>query len=959
MLVVFLLDTSASMNQRCNNGLSLLDCAKSAVEHFHKVRSRDASCRVDRYMLVTCDEGSDYIKVVDKYPFTHFMRALKSVQARDMTNLGGALHRIFNFLHVQRLVLDIDRYGQGRNPCYNDLTTILLLTDGTELTSVDGVSNNLQPTGPTAVGSELTLQPFRWDQRVFATVLRIPSVSPAVLERSGPIPQNAPISGAPSAVVMDTNISQFCEHTGGKCFVATSWKVLMQHTEATATRLPPCVIVSFETMPNPSSLPPQVQQACHRKMLLVRGGQTQGQGHWPIPEAYWPDPSNQGIPPRDPHPMIAYKPVDADPHIPVNFIFDKYEIESNPIMGFLMKANSGACWQVFVRNSKGTNHGYGDPFGYLRLNRVGSNLTLFVLPYNYPVLWHLLEQLGKMPGQSKMSPLPQWRQDMEKYCSSIPAYYGQPLRIALKRWGINAHVVPESMDSNLYTGYVGTQLKRFKTQAKELFDADMARIMAGQQVVSAGNVTRSLSRTLPQSTPPTAEAPPGFTSTTATSLVTPQRGIGHGEQVSIRRPGWEMPLPTGPTPAHVPPTYTPATSFPPTLSMPSPEITAPPVATGIMKDVSLFKNPFDIPRDQLLSQLQYLPIRIGLALETRQSRRLDRDVGKPAIKSSLSNLAALLAAKEDDDARHSLPIEKMGDFNDALLKQQPPRNPFAEEPDRTKQQRMMFGNPYRQEKNDGGADEGWSEGTGGLLQRGRKRGRNRRIHQQGESGSSPSLSSSPSSSNLSSLADSSTETSSPNAEVTSPQRGQQSSVDAANTSTLDGKTVEPVSVTLERKDYDHRILVAGADNLEKGNMLRANHKSPVSIPEKLNEYGDKLRAVEKFDNDMDIEVANDMGNRAIDQGRRKRHMAPMGIHQEQSHVVAFLLSVIRALRYSKPSNTKQLFDLLSVPDFPVDKGNFLEQLILQAHRYNKLAVAKKLVEYRDTLVTTQPDNSGP
>lgn len=43
---------------------------------------------------------------------------------------------------------------------------------------------------------------------------RIPSVSPAVLERSGPIPQNAPISGAPSAVVMDTNISQFCEHTG-------------------------------------------------------------------------------------------------------------------------------------------------------------------------------------------------------------------------------------------------------------------------------------------------------------------------------------------------------------------------------------------------------------------------------------------------------------------------------------------------------------------------------------------------------------------------------------------------------------------------------------------------------------------------------------------------------------------------------------------------------------------------
>jgi hypothetical protein len=76
-----------------------------------QVRSRDAASRLDRYMLVTCDDASDCIKVVDKYPFTHFMRALKSVQARDLTNIGGALQRIFSFLHVQRLAHDIDRYG--------------------------------------------------------------------------------------------------------------------------------------------------------------------------------------------------------------------------------------------------------------------------------------------------------------------------------------------------------------------------------------------------------------------------------------------------------------------------------------------------------------------------------------------------------------------------------------------------------------------------------------------------------------------------------------------------------------------------------------------------------------------------------------------------------------------------------------------------------------------------------
>jgi integrator complex subunit 6 len=254
--------------------------------------------------------------------------------------------------------------GQGRNPCVNDLTTILLVTDGTELTSPAGVSQSLQLNGPAPLGADLAVQLYRWDQRVFATVLRIPSVSAAVLERSGPIPQNAPISGAQSAVAMDANISSFCEFTGGKCFVATNLKVLMQHIEVTASRLPPCVIVSFDHMSQQgSALPPQVHLACQRKMLLVRGGQAQGQGHWPIPEAYWPDPSHLVVPPREPHPVIAYKPMDADPYIPSNFVFDKYEIESNPITGFLLKAQMGACWQVYIRNSKAPNHNYGDPFG--------------------------------------------------------------------------------------------------------------------------------------------------------------------------------------------------------------------------------------------------------------------------------------------------------------------------------------------------------------------------------------------------------------------------------------------------------------------------------------------------------------------------------------------------------------------------------------------------------------------
>ncbi|CAM6103367.1 unnamed protein product [Calypogeia fissa] len=981
MVVVFLLDTSASMNQRCANGLSLLDCAKSAVEHFHKVRSRDASCRLDRYMLVTCEDGPDCIKAMDKYPFTHFMRALKSIQARDLTNIGAAMQRIFSFLHLQRLSLDTDRFGQGRNPCSIDPTTIMLLTDGTELTSLAGVTQSLLQNGPSPVGADLSSRPFRWDQRVFATVLRIPSVGSAVLERSGPIPQNAPISGSQTALAMDTIISAFCEFTGGKCFVATSWKVLMQHTEVTATRLPPCVIVSFEHMPLPGSqtLPPQVQAACQRKMLLVRGNGAQ-QGHWPIPEAFWPDPAHPGIPPREPHPTIAYKAVDADPHIPPNFVCDKYEIESNPIMGFLLKAPQGVCWQVYVRHSKGTNHGYGDPFGYLRLTRGGTTLTLVVLPYNYPVLFQLLDQGAKLPGAAKMPPLPQWRQEIERYCNSIPSYYGAPLRTALKRWGLTIHVVPEAMENSLAAGFVGNQLKRLRMQAKADLDEDVKRILTEQQLLGSTTpgltTTNQQGRTLPlMSSTSTVEAPPGFTSgmspgsitnvATATSATQQARSAGHGDQVNGRK-AWEALVPSGPSSTNVVPAASgpfvgpvgvAGAGYTSGLGASTNDSMSSSTNVGVMKDIALFRNPFDVSRDQLLRQLQYLPIRVAVAMDARHNRRMERDSGK-GKSSAISILAARIAAKEEDEARHSLPIEKMGDFNEALMKQQPPRNPFIDEQDRSKQQRTMFGNPYRQEKNDG-ADEAWLEGTGGPLFRGRKR--RRRSESPGVSNSSLSSSGS--------AADGNSEGAFANAEVTSPARtlpeaqgaeglrgnsipdGNKSSdkpsdvrlsdsqdgVAAVNSRSIPGPDTEmgDGSIDIQRNSF-----LSGADKQSGPTFL--DHPA---TSERFNQTpGEASPGSERLD------PGPDKGARSL----RKRRVivcTPSGTEKDRDEVINFLLTIVKALRYSKASNTQKLFELLSSPDFPVDKTNFLEQLILQAQRYNKVSVAKELVDYRNQLTS--------
>jgi hypothetical protein len=223
----------------------------------------------------------------------------------------------------------------------------------------------------------------------------------------------------------------------------------------------------------------------------------------------------------------------------------------------------------------------------------------------------------------------------------------------------------------------------------------------------------------------------------------------------------------------------------------------------------------------------------------------------------------------------------------------------AEEPDRSKQQRVMFGNPYRQEKSDGGADEGWSEGTGGLLQRGRKR--RRRIQQQGESLSSSTLSASPSCSSLSNLADSSAEVASANMDVMSPQRMQQR-LDSLNTSSFVGKASELVSVAFET-DIDERRNFLELDSAEnKSILLQANHKLVISTMEKL--IGTKAGLIE-VDSGNDTVLANGFGIGGLDQGRRKRHIvavSPLGPHYHRSHAVTFLLSVIRALRNSKPFN---------------------------------------------------------
>lgn len=52
-------------------------------------------------------------------------------------------------------------------------------------------------------GSELTKEPFRWDQRLFALVLRLPGLASTESEQLGSVPTD------------ESAIAQMCEVTGG------------------------------------------------------------------------------------------------------------------------------------------------------------------------------------------------------------------------------------------------------------------------------------------------------------------------------------------------------------------------------------------------------------------------------------------------------------------------------------------------------------------------------------------------------------------------------------------------------------------------------------------------------------------------------------------------------------------------------------------------------------------------
>ncbi|CAC5393898.1 INTS6 [Mytilus coruscus] len=648
-IILFLVDTSSSMNQRTYLGTSLIDIAKASVETFMKIRSRDMNSRWDRYMLLTFEDPPANIKAGWKESHATFITELKNLKAGGLTSMGPSLKHGFDLLNVNRMQSGIDTYGQGRCPYYLEPAVIITITDGGKLTTNGGVQYELNlPMNTVVPGSELTKEPFRWDQRIFGLVLKLP----------GNFPVEAPYVNQFIPSADNHPLDAMCEVTGGRSYAIYTQKMLHASLESLVQKVQTGVVINFEKIgPDPAPMtegkmenenetkenqdinrpivivdddvqkivqqqnpqqPPLLNNTswhnCRRLIYVPRSAQKgYSVGHWPIPEAFWPDLQCSALPSRTAQPVVKFNCTPCEPMVIENLPFDKYELEPSPLTQFILERRMpNICWQVYISNSAKYSD-TGHPFGYLKASSALTCVNLFVMPYNYPVLLPLLDELFKV---HKGKPSPKWRQQFDNYLKTMPCYYAGSLRRALTRMGA-PNLVPDNMDNSLSYSVI-TYLKKLKNQAK----MEMDRLIAGiGQKVQINEGIKVEPRT-------------------KTSV--------------LQRKDFNQLL----------------QNFGDNMQCLKQELTDTFVLVTDKESNHRFRNPYDIPRSTLLDQIARM-----------RTNYLQKS-------SSTTKLV-------DEDQAHSIPVQQMGNYQDYLKKQPPPLRELENAPARL----HTFGNPFKVKEN--------------------------------------------------------------------------------------------------------------------------------------------------------------------------------------------------------------------------------------------------------------------
>eukprot|EP01012_Entosiphon_sulcatum_P026917 TRINITY_DN3241_c0_g1_i1.p1 TRINITY_DN3241_c0_g1~~TRINITY_DN3241_c0_g1_i1.p1 ORF type:complete len:680 (-),score=79.33 TRINITY_DN3241_c0_g1_i1:2-2041(-) len=344
MQVALILDTSLSMNERTQSGLSYLDLAKLAAESASKVfQARFGSC----FFLLATAQG--LAKYTDHNQCCDTIRLLV---ANSLTVIDKNLHDVIQLFAATR------QRNYGWSITNSTPSIVLIFSDNWR-----GLS------GPHAVINSL---PVCWDQRIFFVDVKNQSTN-----RDWECMRDVIIQVLPAAT---------CKMVGQ---VATILNGIA---------LGPLVSITLGEGTTIMSL------GCVDKMV---------NGNWVIP--------GTGL--SLPHLTLIKQGYDG--FIPTYVPFDQFQLfplgQTDPIHS---KLQSGEVWVVFDSNVDCDT-----PIGFVKA--MGSLLQLYLLPYNFVLLFPLLSHIftGK-----KITP--HWQQDFNTYIKTVPKGYLPLLKKAFAKFSV-------------------------------------------------------------------------------------------------------------------------------------------------------------------------------------------------------------------------------------------------------------------------------------------------------------------------------------------------------------------------------------------------------------------------------------------------------------------------------------------------------------------------------------------
>ncbi|GMT03500.1 hypothetical protein PENTCL1PPCAC_25674 [Pristionchus entomophagus] len=702
-IILFLVDSSASMAQRNYMGCSAIDTAKTIVQDILKLRQRDINNRqTDRYMLFSTEEFPTCVKAGWKEGSGVFHEQLKALRPCGKFPLKQALLSALHFVNLNRAQTGVDYYGHGRFPHLQESVVVVTISDGSGVSDLPSdFELRSDPKNP-APGSEYTEEAFRWDQRVFSIVLRMGARTPVEPR----ISICAPVCIEPGV------IQRVCAATGGRSFTMVSHKqqsnvieVLTQmiHINGIVLRFeyPAPEIVhrngTAENGEQSEERKAELEGDKLRKSLEARPitfvlTRNRAPGHWPIPEAFWPEAvqNSTKLPVRQAHPMLTIGVTPTEAQLNTEFPFDKYELDPVcPLSDFVRErttamGNANVCWQVFVTNSF-HSPGAGKPFGFLKTATNGSSVNLFLMPYNYPVLLKLLDE---QKADVRLRVHPEWRLKLDQYIKSCPSYYKQQLKKALMRLKLSGGFLDEP-SQNLYAPQLNKALTTMKSVGKDEMDKLLAEIGA-----RLSKPPRPPSYCVPVERRETYAAAKNFRieweEEKKTRLAAAKTDEPEKKKIRSR-----LPIPATRSNAVVieddiaPDPELP--EAPPAKVEPIPNMMIDLYAMPITNQV--YRNPFSIEKHQLV---QMLP-RLRLNLEQQI-----RDSPIPALEGGLPGMSCKLQTAYE---LHSLPVSQMGNYDEYVKSlEQIGGGPLREVEHRAMRENT-FGNPFKKDKKSLAVDE--------------------------------------------------------------------------------------------------------------------------------------------------------------------------------------------------------------------------------------------------------------